>query len=43
VIDGLKVGGDAGALFDTLKEGLAAPLGGMGIRSHPRCSASPAR
>src|SRR5438477_8896662 len=28
VIDGLKVGGDAGALFDTLKEGLAAPLGG---------------
>jgi hypothetical protein len=31
VIDGLKVGGDAGSLFDTLKEGLAAPLGGMGI------------
>jgi hypothetical protein len=31
VINGLKVGGDAGALFDTLKEGLAAPLGGMGI------------
>lgn len=31
VIDGLKVGGDSGALFDTLKEGLAAPLGGMGI------------
>src|ERR1700744_6623480 len=31
VIDGLKVGGDPGALFDTLKEGLAAPLGGMGI------------
>ena len=31
MIDGLKVGGDAGALFDTLKEGLAAPLGGMGI------------
>src|SRR3569832_1128357 len=31
VIDGLKVGGDAGALFDTLKEGLAAPLGGMNI------------
>jgi hypothetical protein len=31
VIDGLKVGGDAGTLFDTLKEGLAAPLGGMGI------------
>ena len=31
VIEGLKVGGDAGSLFDTLKEGLAAPLGGMGI------------
>src|ERR1700751_2555307 len=31
VINGLKVGGDAGALFDTLKEGLGAPLGGMGI------------
>ena len=31
VISGLKVGGDAAALFDTLKEGLAAPLGGMGI------------
>ena len=31
VIDGLKVGSDAGAMFDTLKEGLAAPLGGMGI------------
>src|SRR6267142_1431501 len=31
VIDGLKVGGDAGALFDTLKQGLSAPLGGMGI------------
>ena len=31
VIEGLKVGGEAGALFDTLKEGLAAPLGGMGI------------
>ncbi|KYG97327.1 hypothetical protein [Bradyrhizobium sp. DOA1] len=31
VIDGLKVGGDSGALFDTLKEGLAAPLSGMGI------------
>src|ERR1700757_2798515 len=31
VIDGLKVGGDAGALFDTLKQGLAAPLGAMGI------------
>src|SRR5581483_4798119 len=31
VIEGLKVGGDAGAVFDTLREGLAAPLGGMGI------------
>ena len=31
VIDGLKVGGDSGALFDTLKEGLAAPLGGMDL------------
>src|SRR3569833_1774200 len=31
VIEGLKAGGDAGSLFDTLKEGLAAPLGGMGI------------
>src|SRR6267142_2517889 len=31
VIDGLKVGSDSGALFDTLKEGLAAPLSGMGI------------
>ena len=25
------VGGEAGAVFDTLKEGLAAPLSGMGI------------
>jgi len=31
VIKNLKVGGDAGAMFDGLKEGLAAPLGGMGI------------
>ena len=31
VIDGLKVGGDASSVFDTLKEGLAAPLSGMGI------------
>ncbi len=31
IIDGLKVGGDAGAMFDTLKEGLSAPLSGMGI------------
>jgi len=31
IINGLKVGGDADSVFDTLKEGLAAPLGGMGI------------
>jgi len=31
IIKGLKVGGDAGAMFDALKDGLAAPLGGMGI------------
>ena len=31
VIEGLKVGGDAGSMFDTLKEGLGAPLAGMGI------------
>ncbi|HEY0567781.1 MAG TPA: flagellar motor protein MotA [Xanthobacteraceae bacterium] len=31
VIENLKVGGDAGAVFDSLKEGLAAPLAGMGI------------
>jgi hypothetical protein len=31
VIEGLKAGGDAAAIFDSLKEGLAAPLGGMGI------------
>jgi hypothetical protein len=31
VINSLKVGGDAGAIFDSLREGLAAPLGGMGI------------
>ena len=31
VIQNLKVGGEAGAVFDTLREGLAAPLGGMGI------------
>ena len=29
VIEGLKAGGEAGAVFDTLKEGLAAPLSGM--------------
>jgi hypothetical protein len=31
VIENLKVGGEAGAIFDSLKEGLAAPLSGMGI------------
>jgi hypothetical protein len=31
VIGGLKPGGDAAAIFDALKEGLAAPLAGMGI------------
>ena len=31
VIEGLKIGGEAGAVFDSLREGLAAPLGGMGI------------
>jgi hypothetical protein len=31
VIEGLKVGGDSAQMFDALKEGLGAPLGGMGI------------
>jgi hypothetical protein len=31
VIQGMRVGTDAGSVFDTLREGLAAPLGGMGI------------
>jgi hypothetical protein len=31
VINNLKVGGDAGAVFDSLRDGLAAPLSGMGI------------
>ena len=31
VIQGLKAIGDAGTMFDSLREGLAAPLGGMGI------------
>ena len=31
VIQGLKAGGDAGSMFDSLREGLAAPLVGMGI------------
>src|SRR5690606_4960467 len=31
VIDGLTVGSDSGSLFETLKQGLAAPLSGMGI------------
>ncbi len=31
VIQGLKPGGDAASMFDTLRDGLAAPLSGMGI------------
>jgi hypothetical protein len=31
VIQNLKVGGDAGSVLDSLKEGLAGPLRGMGI------------
>src|ERR1700756_5266609 len=31
VIQNLRVGGDAAAMFDSLRDGLAAPLGGMGI------------
>ncbi len=31
VIQGLKAGGDAAGMFDSLREGLAAPLSGMGI------------
>jgi hypothetical protein len=31
IINNLNVGGDADSVFNTLKEGLAAPLGGMGI------------
>jgi len=31
VIQGLKPGGDASSMFDSLREGLAAPLSGMGI------------
>jgi hypothetical protein len=31
VIQGLKASGDSGSMFDSLREGLAAPLGGMGI------------
>jgi hypothetical protein len=31
VVESLKPGGDAGAVFESLREGLAAPLGGMGI------------
>ena len=31
VIQGLKATGDAGSMFDSLRQGLAAPLGGMGI------------
>src|SRR6188474_2538129 len=31
VVENLKPGGDANAVFESLREGLAAPLGGMGI------------
>jgi hypothetical protein len=31
IINNLQVGGDAGSVFEALKQGLAAPLGGMGI------------
>src|SRR5580658_6923427 len=31
IINSLKIGGDADSVFEALKEGLAAPLGGMGI------------
>ncbi|HVX99814.1 MAG TPA: flagellar motor protein MotA [Pseudorhodoplanes sp.] len=31
VVETLKPGGDAASVFDTLREGLAAPLSGMGI------------
>src|SRR5664279_3987480 len=31
VIQNLKPGGDAANMFDSLRQGLAAPLGGMGI------------
>jgi len=31
VIQSMRTGGEAGALFDELKTGLASPLGGMGI------------
>jgi hypothetical protein len=31
IINNLKAGGDADTVFDALKQGLAAPLGGMGI------------
>jgi hypothetical protein len=31
VIQNLKAGGDAASTFDSLRDGLAAPLGGMGI------------
>jgi hypothetical protein len=31
VLESLRPGGDAGSMFESLKEGLAAPLSGMGI------------
>ena len=44
VIEGLKVGGDAGQMFDSLKEGLAAPRSAAwASRSRRHCSASPDR
>ena len=43
VIEGLKVGGEASAVFDTLKEGLAAPLSGMGISFSSYCLVWPDR
>src|SRR5580700_6445104 len=39
VIDGLKVGGDAGTVFDSLKEGLANRSAAWARRFRPRCSA----
>ena len=42
IINNLNVGGDADTVFNALKEGLAAPLGGMGTFSRRRCSDLPA-
>ena len=43
VIDGLKVGGDAGSLFDTLKEEWPRRSAAWAFRFHRRCSGSPVR